>query len=133
MRETIIIGCSQRKKGKSGKVYELYDGPIWQTFRKYNTGKYRVFAISAKYGLIPIDKIISDYNTLLGRDITVNQLSEKIKKQKKKYRFGKITLFAGKKYAEAMKKAGFNFKFVEGGIGDKRSKLGKKLRSRSKT
>lgn len=127
MRPVIIIGCSQRKKGKKGKAMDLYDGPLWQTFRKYNKNKYRVFALSAKYGLIPAEKVIADYNSLLGRDVSIKQLATKLKKQKKKYRLGKTTLFAGKQYAEAMKQAGIDFTFVTGGIGDKRKKLRIKL------
>jgi len=127
MRKTIIIGCSQRKKGKSGKAQDLYDGTIWQTFRKHDKGKYRVFALSAKYGLVPADKVIRDYDTLLGRDVSIEKLAKKVKQQKKKYRLGKIYLFAGKQYAKVLEQAGYEFTFITGGIGDKRKKLRKML------
>ena len=54
-----------------------------------------MFALSAKYGLIPADKVISDYDSLLGRDVTDEQL-KKVAKQLKKYRLGKPYVFASK-------------------------------------
>jgi len=121
--KVIIIGCSKSKKGKRSKASELYDGTLWRTFRKNNKGKYRVFALSAKYGLIPADKIISDYDSLLGRDVTDEELEKKVKKQLKKYRLGKPYVFTSKRYAEVLKNAGLPIRFVKGGIGQKAQKL----------
>ena len=121
--KVIIIGCSKSKKGKRGKAIDLYNGTLWKTFRKNNKGKFRVFALSAKYGLFPVDKVISDYDSLLGRDVTDKELKKKVEKQLKKYRLGKPYVFTSKRYAEVLKSAGLNIKFIEGGIGIKARKL----------
>ena len=123
-RKTFIIGCSSRKKGKKAKAIDLYDGPLWQTLRKHGTGNNRIMALSAKYGLIPADKVIADYDCLLGRDVSSEQLVSKLKKQMKKYRLRNVHVVTSKKYCAALEKAGLkDFKFVTGGIGDKRKKL----------
>lgn len=123
LTKVIIIGCSKSKKGKRSKAMDLYDGTLWKTFRKNTKGKYRVFALSAKYGLIPADKVISDYDSLLGRDVTDEQLEKKVAKQLKKYRLGKPYVFASKRYAKVLKDAGLSIRFVSGGIGVKAQKL----------
>ena len=123
LTKVIIIGCSKSKKGKRSKALDLYDGTLWKTFRKNNKGKYRVFALSAKYGLIPADKVISDYDSLLGRDVTDEQLKKKVAKQLKKYRLGKPYVFTWKRYAKVLKDAGLPIRFVSGGIGIKAQKL----------
>jgi len=122
-KKVIIIGCSKSKKGKRSKAMDLYNGTLWKTFRKNDNGKYRVFALSAKYGLIPAEKVISDYDSLLGRDITDVQLEKKVSQQLKKYKLGKPFVFASKRYAKVLKDAGLSFNFVSGGIGDKAQKL----------
>jgi hypothetical protein len=121
--KVIIIGCSKVKKGKRDKASDLYDGTLWRTFRKNNKGKYRVFALSAKYGLIPADKKISTYDSLLGRDVSEEALQKKVEKQLKKYRLGTPYVFTSKKYAEVLKDSGLKIRFVKGGIGEKASKL----------
>ena len=123
-RKTIIIGCSARKKGKKGKARDLYDGPLWQTFRKYSKGNHRVMALSAKYGLISADKQISTYDCLLGRDRTQTELVRQLQKQLKKFRLRNVYVVTSKKYAQALRDAGLkDFKFITGGIGIKRKKL----------
>ena len=123
-RKTIIIGCSSRKKGKRGKARDLYDGPLWQTLRKYDRRKHRIMALSAKHGLIPADKVISDYDCLLGRDRSPDALVRQLERQLKGYRLKNVHVVASKKYAEALRRSGLeDFKFVSGEIGVKRKKL----------
>jgi len=123
MRDVIIIGCSGKKRTGKMKARDLYNGPFWTTLRKNDDGRFRIFVLSAKYGLIPADTIISPYDSLLGRDVSVSELAKKIKKQRKKYRLKNARLVAGKKYAEAMEEAGIKFTFVEGDLFKKRSFL----------
>ena len=112
------------KKEGRGKAYEIYDGPLWQTFRTHEKGNHRIMVISAKYGLIPADKVISSYDCLLGRDKTDSVLAHQIKRQLKRYRLKNVYVVASKRYAAVLRKAGLsNFHFVSGGIGVKREKL----------
>ena len=122
-KKVIIVGCSASKKGNKGKALDLYNGTLWKTFRKNNKDKYRVFALSAKYGLIPAEKVISTYDSLLGREVTEAALIKKVKRQLKKYRLGKPYVFTSKKYADVLKKSGLDIKFMSGGIGTKAQKL----------
>jgi hypothetical protein len=131
MRKTIIIGCSGKKRKGRLPASELYNGPLWQTFRKYDTGTHRIFVLSAKLGLIPADKKITPYDVLLKRDVSIDELAKKVKRQLKKYRLRNVYVVAGKDYATVLEKAGLKkFKFVKGTIGVKRQKLRKLLESK---
>jgi len=127
-RKTIIIGCSSKKKAGRLRARDKYDGPWWTTLRKWDSGSARIFVLSAKYGLIPAERKISDYDSLLGRDVTDADLVKKIKRQLKRYRLKNIYVVTSKRYAKVLQDAGLtDFKFVSGGIGTKRAKLKKLL------
>lgn len=70
-RRLLVISCSQQKVGTPGRIPALrrYDGPAFRVLRKYllsaRDPHLRVFILSAKYGLIPAHKCISDYNLRL--------------------------------------------------------------------
>jgi len=55
-KELIVISCSNRKKKVQGKVsaWDLYDGVIYRVLKKnnFNSEKFDIAIISAKYGLI---------------------------------------------------------------------------------
>ena len=80
--------------------------------------------LSARHGLIPADKVLNDYDCLLGRDRSEDALVAQLEKQLKGYRLKNVHVVASKKYAEALRLAGLkDVKFVSGGIGVKRRKL----------
>lgn len=59
----LILPCSKQKKQLSNAIaINLYDGPFFRIVRKYNLKNIDVLILSAKYGLIRSDKLISNYN-----------------------------------------------------------------------
>ena len=70
-RRLLLLSCSQRKIGSPGPIIALrrYDGPTFRVLRKYLRARrdphLNVFILSAKYGLIPADKRIGDYDKRL--------------------------------------------------------------------
>jgi hypothetical protein len=71
MGRLLILACSQRKKPAKGFVPALdrYDGPAFLVLRKYlraeTVSPPTVLILSAKYGLIPADQKIPDYDCLM--------------------------------------------------------------------
>lgn len=119
-----IIGCSARKRDMVGPAKEVYHGPLWQSYRKYGEG-FKCFVLSAKYGLIPCEQEIENYNTMLGRDVDKETMYNIVKDQVHILPEGDIVVAASKDYASILTMCGIDFEFVEGGIGYKRQKLNK--------
>jgi hypothetical protein len=67
----LLLSCSQRKLDTPGRIAALrrYDGPAFRVLRKYLLSRrdpcLKVLIVSAKYGLIPAEKRISDYDLRL--------------------------------------------------------------------
>jgi|11BtaG_2_1085332.scaffolds.fasta_scaffold07440_1 hypothetical protein len=121
--KTFIIGCSKTKKPITAPAVEVYDGPIWKTWRAHSNNE-RCLALSAKYGLIESSMEISDYDTLLGRDTTPEAIIDLVKSQISRLDLSdEIYVAASKQYSQILRAAGLNFTFIEGGIGDKRKNL----------
>lgn len=122
--KTFILGCSKTKRPITAAASEVYDGPLWKTFRAHNSGQ-RCLVLSAKYGLIESSMEISDYDTFLGRDVTAAQLITLVRTQIYHLDLDMEDLYvaASKDYADVLRAAGLNFTFIEGGIGDKRKHL----------
>ena len=121
---TFIIGCSQRKSPESGAAVDVYRGSIWQTWKKHNTG-HKCLALSALHGLIPSETQIDPYDCLLGRDVSMQTMTEQVQRQLSNLDLDMddIYVLTSKKYAEVLTDAGLDFTFVSGGIGIKRQKL----------
>lgn len=126
---TFIIGCSQTKSTIPGPAVEVYKGSIWQTWKKHNTG-HKCLALSALHGLIPSDTQIDPYDCLLGRDVSMQTMTEQVQRQLSNLNLDMddIYVLTSKKYAQVLTDAGLNFTFVTGGIGIKRQKLGQLCR-----
>ena len=101
----VIIPCSEKKakyhERQRPRALDYYNGPLWTTFRKILAGvgsaaniqnwwideweiagrPVLMYAMSAKYGLIPITKKIQPYDVLLKRDVSPKKLEAKIKRQ----------------------------------------------------
>jgi hypothetical protein len=119
---TFIIGCSATKLCERMPAMELYNGPLWQTWRKYNNGQ-QCYAISAKYGLIPATESIDPYDCLLGREVTPQQLFDLVCTQLPDFGTNNIYVAASAKYADVLRRCGIDFTFMGGGIGYKRQQL----------
>lgn len=133
----LIVGCSQKKLKGKHKVIDLYRGALWNIIRKnYKLHHFKflkIYAISAKHGLILCNKIISNYDLQLTENKIVNpnqvfylDLLPKINNQIKKYNINKSYICCGKAYNKLLQKC--NIKIVSiskdsDGIGKKGTKL----------
>lgn len=62
----LILPCSKRKKALSiAPAIELYDGPFYRVLRKNMSLNLDVLILSAKYGLIDSNEIISPYDQIM--------------------------------------------------------------------
>ena len=73
MNHLLLISCSERKIMTETPMpaIEIYDGPTYRCLRKYREtfgglpDNLSILIISARYGLIPIDKPIDHYNRMM--------------------------------------------------------------------
>lgn len=67
MSKIVLISCVNTKLNKKAKAQDLYISPLFKmnlTYAKTLKPK-KIFILSAKYGLVDLNKIISPYNTTL--------------------------------------------------------------------
>lgn len=73
MHRLLVLACSKRKVAAAGLLpaIDRYDGPTFRVLRKYlrelEGGAPSILILSAKYGLIPSDQQIPDYDCRLTR------------------------------------------------------------------
>ncbi len=114
----LIIACSGKKTGGTKPAFELYDGYLWQSFRKHAPQPpdrdIAIYVLSAKYGIIPYNQTIKTYDKQIvgnnkrfyrNNEIKEMDVANKIKKQ---WNSGKIFFSGGKHYKEALRQAGFD-------------------------
>jgi len=119
----LIIACSNAKNRGTMPAYELYNGSLWTSFRKHApTPPDRdipIYVLSAKYGIIPYDEVISDYDLqIVGNnkrfyrknEIKASDVAKKIGQQ---WNAGQILLAGGQHYESALNQAGFEVQLVE--------------------
>jgi hypothetical protein len=78
----VIIPCGAKKLNRPAKAINMYQGSYYKKCRDYAlslTMKENIFILSAKYGLLPLDKIIEPYSLTLGQEGCVN--SNDVRKQ----------------------------------------------------
>ena len=119
----LIIACSGKKIRGTMPAYELYDGSLWTSFRKHAPAPpdrdIAIYVLSAKYGIIPYDEVISDYDLEIVGDNkrfykkTEIKASEVAKKIRKQWNAGQVLLAGGKQYENALNQAGFEVQLVE--------------------
>ncbi len=72
----VFIGCRKSKLNCKAKAKDMYTGNYFkktlQFARTFNADK--IFVLSAKYGLLELDDVISPY------DLTLNKMSKQDKK-----------------------------------------------------
>jgi hypothetical protein len=102
-----IISCGQIKLNRPAKASDLYIGRLFKSalkFARRNFDENAIFIISAKYGLIPTNKIIAPYDNVIGKNelITIEMVIAQaellgILNQE-------IMVIGGKKYYDFIKK-----------------------------
>lgn len=76
MERIVLISCVSKKLNHKSKARDLYISPLFQKNLKYSKclNPDKIFILSAKYGLLKLDKIIEPYDKTLN-----NMSSEEIK------------------------------------------------------
>ena len=114
----LVISCGGKKQTDDHPAYEMYTKGLWQMFRSASPSipnlDYDVWVLSAKYGLIPYNKIISPYDKIIVSDSkrklepNERRASDVAKQIENQWKGKKEVLFVGgKNYVEALEKAGF--------------------------
>lgn len=112
MKMKVFIGCVKKKNLGTFRARELYNSPLFKYELSYAltlTDEKNIYILSAKYGLITLDDIITNY------DLTLNKLNEHSKKVwsykviKKAEKLGitkeeKIVFLCGNNYSKYLKK-----------------------------
>lgn len=73
MKKIILISCASKKLSGSAKAKDLYISPLFKKKLAYAhmLKPDKIFILSAKYHLVPLNRIISPYN------LTFNEMSVK--------------------------------------------------------
>lgn len=76
MSRIAFIACSKTKKRYPAPARELYQGSLFKKALRYTESEFnQVYILSAKYGLVSLDKVISPYEK------TLNNMSVKERKK----------------------------------------------------
>jgi len=67
MARIILISCVSKKLGKRAKARDIYISPLFKYYLKYakSLNPDKIFILSAKYGLLDLEKEIEPYNKTL--------------------------------------------------------------------
>jgi len=105
MRRVVLIACGNRKRGTATAAADLYVGSLFRYSLAYarSLKPNDIFVLSARHGLLSLDRIIEPYNeTLNGKssaeitawaDKTLNQLAKLCDLEK-----DEMVVLAGDKY-----------------------------------
>ena len=131
-RYLLILSCSKRKKQISeAPALELYDGPFYCVLRKGMPPNLDVLILSARYGLIDSNKIISYYDQKMNIE-RAKELSEdvevKLREKIETIQYKNIFVNLGKTYMVALKDSEkllkkYNVTFAAGSIGKRLHQL----------
>ena len=84
-RYLLILPCSKDKKELEGApAIEIYNGPYYKIIRKYDLTNIDILIISAKYGLIQSNDLITNYDKKMN-PTRAEELSFGIKRDFKKF------------------------------------------------
>ena len=127
-RRLLISSCSKKKrKLTKGPALEIYDGPVYKILRKNPRECLDNVILSAKYGLIEHNQLISPYDTKMTPKIA-NEIrkdsTEKLLKVINENNYTEIFVELGKTYENAidftkLELTGLNIKFDSGTIGNR--------------
>lgn len=112
IRRLLIVSCSKTKrKLENSPAIEVYDGPVYKILRKNLKQNLDILIISAKYGLIKQDQLISYYDLQMTDEIAEsfrNELTATLSKIINNNSYVEIFIELGKTYQRSI-----NFKKLE--------------------
>ncbi|OGG39832.1 hypothetical protein A2118_00215 [Candidatus Kaiserbacteria bacterium GWA2_50_9] len=105
MRRIVLISCVSTKLGKPAKARDLYISPLFRFNLAYaeSLKPDMVFILSAKYGLVPLNRKIAPYNETLNtkrnaaKKIWANKVLHQLK-AKTDLKLDEFILLAGERY-----------------------------------
>ena len=128
----LILPCSKRKKQMNNlpAIY-LYDGPFYRILRKYDLKDIDIIIISAKYGLILSNKLISNYDQKMTVDRAMaikRETNNRLEKKIMNINYEEIFINLGKIYMLALLESRSmlerkNVLWASGGIGERNHQL----------
>jgi len=138
LRHLLILACSQRKRSDTDSLpaIERYDGPTFRLLRRFlrkqPSAPLEIYILSAKFGLIPSDYPIPDYDQKMTRDRSRQLQPEVIAKLKhilnaKPYQ--QLCICLGQDYFHALDKydmlikSGLAVRITTGSLGKKLATL----------
>ena len=105
MKRVILVTCGAKKRPGRHAARDLYIGPYYRACMEYaeDLRANHVFILSAKYGLLDPDRIISSYDETLNRMSVVDRRKwarQVLEQIKKKFGAGNVeyTILAGAPY-----------------------------------
>ena len=104
--KVVLISCSAKKSRKPARARDLYSSPLFRMSLKYAEmlNSDHIFILSAKHGLMELDRVIAPYNETLNKmsDPELDRLAGKVllSLKKKGYNLKKdhFVFLAGRKY-----------------------------------
>ncbi|MBJ7482861.1 MAG: hypothetical protein JHD30_04805 [Chloroflexi bacterium] len=131
----LIVQCGAGKLPGAHRVADLYTGPLWSTLRRVEreTGIARdVYVLSAKYGIVRMDKVIESYDAQAVDRVTeahhvhVTELVQLVQAQG--WNLCRVDFVGSALYAKVLEDAGCIVTRLESrGIGYQRAALAKAL------
>ncbi len=102
----LILPCSKQKKELYGtSALELYDGPFYRVVRKNQPQNLDILILSAKYGLIRSDNLISHYDQIMTpkrAEELANEIMMKLERTFRNEDYDEVFINLGKNYMLAL-------------------------------
>ena len=88
MKRFALIACSSRKKTHAAPAHDLYDSDLFNLSLQFaeRLEPDEIYVLSAKYGLLPIERVIEPYNK------TLNEMSASDVKRWATYVLGQMAM-----------------------------------------
>lgn len=131
-KRIVLIACASKKRTRRTRARDLYDSPLFNLSLQYaeKLAPDEIFVLSAKHGLLPLDKEIDPYEQTLNdmRSNEIKQWANRVREQIKQVCSideTEFTFLAGNKYRKHLLPRIKNSKIpLEGlGIGKQLQKL----------
>jgi len=105
-RKLLVISCSKIKKRiHNSPAIEVYDGPYYRILRRNNLSNIDILIISAKYGIIDSNQMISYYNRRMNKGQALKlrtQVSEMLNKKLSSVIYEEVFFELGRNYLDAV-------------------------------
>lgn len=128
----LILPCSkQKKKLNNTFAMDVYDGPFYRVVRINNSKNLSILILSARYGLISSNELISDYDQVMtdrrAEELSAGVLAELEKALRKTY-YDEIFINLGRTYMLAFLESKYlldeyNVSYASGQIGERLHQL----------